>query len=540
MTFLAVPISGNSLEQLRTARDAAVQAGADLIELRVDMMEGVSDDDIRSLRDDQALPLILTIRSAAEGGHWDRPDDERISRLVELSPIADYIDVEWATWSQSANIRQKIGLALNRAGHISQAGGKEEISLAAKRKLILSRHDFQGRPPRLYADFLAMLSEPSCSIVKLAWQARTVRDNFEAFELIRTSPRPAIIICMGADGLLSRVLCRKFGAFATFASATEESGTAPGQLPIAQLKQPYRWNTINAATAVYGLIGDPVRHSLSPAVHNAAFESLGFNAVYLPIRVDPSYESFKAFMVEVLARPWLDFRGFSVTLPHKENALRFLRESGGSVDDLSERLGAVNTITLTPAAAGSQPPAASVSGCNTDYPAALEAICAGLNCQPAQLAGRTIAVLGAGGVARAVVAALTDAGAKITIFNRTEVKAQNLADLFHCDCKPWDARKETDAGLVVNCTSVGMWPAVEESPMPGDALKPGMVIFDTIYNPRPTKLLRDAAGHGCVAIDGLTMFLQQARRQFQLWTGLLPPADVVATAAAAAQPRLPR
>ena len=323
MTFIAVPIFGNTVEEVRSARDAAVQAGADLIELRVDLMEGVSDEDIRSLRDDAGHPLILTIRSSAEGGHWDRPDDERISRLIELGPIADYIDVELATWRRSANVRHKIGLAQKRAGHVSQADGKEEIYLASKRKLVFSRHDIQGRPPRLQTDVLAMLSEPSCSIVKLAWQARTVRDNFEAFELMCTSPKPAIVICMGADGLLSRILARKFGAFATFASTNEKNGTAPGQMSVGQMKDLYRWDAIDAATAVYGLIADPVAHSLSPVVHNAAFAAMGCNGVYLPMRVDASYESFKAFMVEVLARPWLDFRGFSVTVPHKEKRLAF-------------------------------------------------------------------------------------------------------------------------------------------------------------------------------------------------------------------------
>jgi 3-dehydroquinate dehydratase / shikimate dehydrogenase len=525
MTFLAVPVFGSTIEQIRTARDAAARAGADLVELRIDLMEGVSDDDIRSLRDEQGCPLILTIRSAAEGGRWDRPDDERISRLIELGPIADYVDVELATWQRSANIRQKVGLALKRAGHVSQADGREEIYLSAKRKLILSRHDFQGRPPKLQGDFLAMLTEQASSVVKLAWRARTVRDNFEAFELMRTSPRPAIIICMGADGLLSRVLAGKFGAFATFASVAEEGETAAGQLSIARMKQLYRWDSIDVRTAVYGVIGDPVQHSLSPAVHNAAFAALGCNALYLPMRVDASYESFKAFMVEVLARPWLDFRGFSVTVPHKENALRFLRENGGQVDALAERLGAVNTIRIS--AESPRPHEPLLSGCNTDYPAALEAVRTGLNCQPPQLAGRTIALLGAGGVARAVVAALTDVAAKVTIFNRTETKARALADLFGCDCKPWDDRLRTDAALIVNCTSVGMWPDVETSPLPAGVLHPGIAVFDTVYNPHPTRLLRDAAAAGCVTIDGLTMFVEQARRQFQLWTGLQPQAELL-------------
>jgi 3-dehydroquinate dehydratase/shikimate dehydrogenase len=322
-------------------------------------------------------------------------------------------------------------------------------------------------------------------------------------------------------------------------------------MTVGQMKQLYRWDAIDATTAVYGLIADPVTHSLSPAVHNAAFAALGCNAVYLPMRVDASYESFKAFMVEVLDRPWLDFRGFSVSVPHKENALRFLRENGGRVDDLAERLGAVNTITVDGPIAqpgsntildprDSSSSASRLSGHNTDYPACLRAICLGLNCQPAQLAGRTVAVLGAGGVARAVIVVLVDAGAKVTIFNRTEARAKDLANLFGCHFGPWDVRRQADAELIVNCTSVGMRPDVAASPLPRETLKPGIAVFDTIYNPRPTALLRDAADQGCEAIDGLAMFCEQARRQFELWTGLTAPADLLHATASQALLPLPR
>lgn len=526
MTFLAVPIFGRSIEEIRRACQHAVGAGAELIELRLDLIDGVSDEDLRSLRDEPGVPIILTLRSTGEGGQWDGGDDERISRLIELGPIADYIDVELAVWQRSANIRQKISLALKRAGHISQADGKEEIELAAKRKLILSKHDLQGRPPKLHADLLAMLSEPSCSVPKLAWRARTVRDNFEAFDLLRTSPRPAIVICMGEDGLLSRVLARKFGAFATFAAESKGAETASGQPPIDEMTQAYRWNAIDEATEVYGVIGDPIRHSLSPAVHNALLAATAQNAVYLPLRVEASYESFKAFMVEAMARPWLHFRGFSVTSPHKENASRFVSESGGHIDELAARLGAVNTITVSPDGA--------LAGYNTDYAAGLRAICDGLRCRPADLAMSSVAVLGAGGVARAVVAALRDAGATVTIYNRSDTKARQLARALGCECKPWRQRLEAQADLVVNCTSVGMWPNAEATPLPGAVFRSGMAVFDAIYRPRRTKLLQDAYAHGCTVIDGLSMFVIQAESQFQLWTGRSPPPAVAGDAAESA------
>jgi 3-dehydroquinate dehydratase/shikimate dehydrogenase len=492
--------------------------GAEMLEFRLDLMEGVDEEDLCLLHDEAGCPIILTIRSATEGGGWDQGDDERLSRMIALSPLAAYLDVEWATWQRSANIRQKINLAVERASEAA-AETTDEAPCRAGR-LILSRHDLQGRPPKLLADLLAMFSEPACAVPKFAWRARTVRDNFEAFELMRTSPRPVVIICMGEDGLPSRVLAKKFGAFATFASPAAGTETAPGQLSVGQLRNLYRWDAIDEQTRLYGVIGNPVRHSLSPAVHNAAFAAAGLNAVYLPLRVDRSYESFKAFMVEVLARPWLDFRGFSVTVPHKENAARFLREAGGRLDDLARRLDAVNTIVISPDGA--------LAGYNTDYGAALETLQRGLPGEQARLAGIRAAVLGAGGVARAVAAALVEAGARVTIFNRTAARAEALAASCSCEWEPWEERLACRHGLIANCTSVGMAPDVETSPIPAAALKPGMIVFDSVYAPRRTKLLRDAAACGCTALDGLTMFAAQAEAQFRFWTNSDAPPGLYA------------
>lgn len=536
-TLLIVPVFAHDAEHLRAAHTAALQAGADLIELRVDLSEGVKDEDIRALRETPGVPVILTIRAAAEGGQWERGDDERISRLIELGPIADYIDVELSTWRRSANIRQKIGLALTRAAYVSQADGREEIVNPGKRKLILSLHELRDRPPRLHADFLAMLGEPACAVPKLVWRARTIRDNFEAFELMRQSPRPAIVICLGESGLLSRVLSRKFGAFATFAALTPGAQTAPGQPTADDLRRRYRWDAIDEETHVYGVVGHPLGHSLSPVVHNAAFAALEENAVYLPMPVGPGYESFKAFIAEVLARPWLDFRGFSVTTPHKENARRYLRETGRMIEPLAERIGAVNTMTLDGNGC--------LSGYNTDAPAVLASVMSlsapgapGLGrgvppdmapapgAHPPSLGGLRVAVLGAGGVARAVVAALSEAGAEITIYNRSSARAAALAETFNSRHAPWEARAQAEADLLVNCTTLGMWPDTAASPMPADALTARMAVFETIYNPPQTRLLRDAAERGCAVIDGLFMFLHQARAQSRLWTGRTAPPEV--------------
>ncbi len=528
MTFLAVPVFGDRVEEVRARIARAVEQGADLIEMRLDLMPGVGDDPVRALCREAGpnVRKILTIRSAAEGGQYDGGDDKRLSRLIELGPAFDYVDMELAVYRRSANIQQKLRMALRRAGHVSQADGVEQIESAARRRLILSRHDLRQRPRTMQADFVAMLDCETCDVPKLAWQARSIRDNFEAFELMRTSPKPAIMICLGEDGLLSRVLAKKFGAFASFASLSEDAASASGQVPLQTLRQRYRWDAINAKTRVYGVVGDPVGHSLGPVVHNAGFEAVGENAVYLPMRVSGSYEAFKAFMVEVTARPWLGLSGLSITIPHKQHAARFVAEHGGRLDTTAERVGAINTMLL-----GQD---GSLEGCNTDMPASVDALCLGLGCDAKALAGRRVAVLGAGGVARAVVASLADACADVTVFNRSESKAQMLAATFGCKSGAWADRPGNQAEILVNCTSVGMRPQIDATPIPRDRLREGLIVFDAVYNPRWTKLLQDAVDAGCRTIDGQTLFLAQACRQFELWTGRPAPREAFREAMAAA------
>jgi 3-dehydroquinate dehydratase/shikimate dehydrogenase len=508
MTHLIASISGETIVEVRERIGHAIDAGADMIELRVDLMEGVSDEDLLRLRENAppGVPIILTIRSSAEGGEWDGSDMDRISRLIDLGQIANYIDVEWEAWQRSANIRQKIGLALQR--HEGAEAPRNEGN--ELRKLILSRHDFRGRPTSLHSDLLGMTSTPDCDVPKIAWRARTVRDNFEAFELMRDTPKPIIAICMGEEGLPSRVLAKKFGAFGSFASIAAGHETAAGQLSLDQFRKTYRWDRINPSTKVYGLIGDPVAQSLGAVLHNAAFEHLGHNGVYLPFKVAAGYESFKAFMVELLARPWMDAAGFSVTIPHKENAFRYLTERGEEIDAAARDLRAVNTLEIC--ADGS------LRGSNTDAPALLTVI-ADMMEGPAGLRGVRAAVLGAGGVARAAVASLVKAGAEVTIYNRTPDRAQALAQEMNCRWSSWEERVETGCRLVLQCTSVGMVPAAEQTPVPTERLIPEMTIVETIYRPRETRLLREARARGCRTVEGLEMFLSQAQGQLECWTG---------------------
>jgi len=531
MTLIAVSIAAPDIDDMRTRAHAARDLGATLIELRLDYLETIAADQIASLCGSlrPEARVLLTLRSRTEGGAFDGDDAERISRLIEVGPFADYLDVEWATWQASANIRQKVGLALKRAGHFSQASGIEEIDRSEPRRLILSRHDQTSRPSTLMADLVAMLAEDACDVPKIAWRARTVRDNFEAFELMRISPKPAIVICMGDDGLMSRVLAGKFGAFATFASLRPGSETAGGQIDLETLRRRYRFDAIRPTTRAYGLVGDPVSHSLSPAAHNAAFDAMKFDGVYLPFRVLPGYESFKAFMVEVLARPWLDLHGLSITAPHKENAFRFITEQGGVIEPPHRRLGALNTILLGGPGMAAHP-GASLVGLNTDYLACRDLITRAFDGRR-DLTGLSASILGAGGMARAAAAFLTEVGASVTLFNRNRERAAALAEDLSARVADWPDRPGRP-DLLINCTPIGQAPHADESPIPADRLT-GFTVFDTVYVPHDTRLTRDAAAAGGKVIRGLDLFLAQAARQCEAWTGKAAPIEVMRAAVGA-------
>ncbi|MHC4125888.1 MAG: shikimate dehydrogenase, partial [Planctomycetota bacterium] len=303
----------------------------------------------------------------------------------------------------------------------------------------------------------------------------------------------------------------KLGSFVTFASLANQSATAPGQLTLNELKNTYRYDSIEADTGLYGIIGSPVAHSLSPAVHNGCFADLGLNSLYLPLLLEGGKEQFDEFMHNVTARRWLGFAGFSVTIPHKKNALDYVKENGGYVEPLAEKIGAANTLTLDEQSR--------LGAYNTDYAGALDAIVSTLKIKRTALGGISAAVIGAGGVARAVVAGLCDAGAKITIYNRTLKKARQLANEFGCDFTGLREIAALDAELLINCTSIGMHPNIDKSPVPKECLKKDMAVFDTVYNPTETLLLKNAKDIGAKTITGLDMFVSQAKQQFKLFTG---------------------
>ncbi|MEN6335324.1 MAG: shikimate dehydrogenase, partial [Phycisphaerales bacterium] len=391
-------------------------------------------------------------------------------------------------------------------------------------RLILSTHDFAGRFPDLRGLFREIARACPGAIPKLVYTARHINDCFEAFDLLHETRGDRIVLCMGEAGLISRVLAKKLGAFVTFASLDKQAATAPGQLTVDAFKRLYRYDAIDAGTELFGVIADPVGHSLSPAIHNASFADKSMNRLYLPLLVQGGQAEFDAFLDNVLARPWLDFRGFSVTIPHKHSALEYVRRKGGFIEPLAEKIGATNTLLIERRATSHEP---RLQAYNTDYAGALDAITQGMGIERRDLRGVSVAVVGAGGVSRAIVAGLTDAGAKVTIYNRTLERAQELAADFGCKAAGLDDLSRLDARLLVNCTSIGMHPKVDAAPVPADLIKPGMAVFDTVYNPAETLLLKQAREKGAKTIDGVAMFVNQAAAQFRLFTDQQVNADTM-------------
>lgn len=496
MSLLIASIPLPNIDALDARAIEAWAGGADAVELRIDAFEGSTEDLATYLRSHGGRTWIVTCRSAVEGGHFSGDTAERVSRLLASARgTRAYVDFELADWRRSANIRQKIQLACaDGDGH----------------RLILSTHDLHGRPDGVRDLVREVLSNTAAPIAKVAYRSPTIVDSFGALDLQHEFGDRVVAIAMGEDGLWSRVLARKLGAWGSFCCLTNDDATAAGQLALAQMSGPYRWPSIDADTRVYGVLGDPVGHSMSPALFNQWFASENINAVYLPLRVRGGDDCLDRFLGGCVARPWLDVGGFSVTIPYKQAALQWV---GDGADWLANCVGALNTLVM----AGNRP-----TGYNTDAHAAIDSLVAGLNGDHRDLAGLPVDVLGTGGAARAVLTRLGTFGCKTTVYGRSAAMTRELADKHGAVAEPWTSRGERKGKVLINCTSVGMWPSVNDSPMPGTALDGCELVFDLIYNPLQTRLLREADAAGAATLNGLDMFIRQASMQFQIWTGRAP------------------
>lgn len=455
--------------------------GAELVELRIDYMR--KKPDMGLLLKDRPTPVVVTCRRRSDRGRWFGTEEQRLAILREaIIAGAEYVDLE-----------DDIAKSIRRYG---------------KTKRIVSYHNFEETPMELY-DIHRRLSQCDPDVIKIVTMANSPSDNVRMLEMVSASTVPTVGFCMGELGTISRILCGRAGSPFTYASFSREREMAPGQLSYAEVRNLYRYNKITKNTKVFGVIGDPIAHSKSPLIHNAAFRKLGIDAIYLPLRVpaDGLLDSLKEY-------DKLGISGYSVTIPHKEAVLQFC----DSVDAEADEIGAVNTLYRS----NNQ-----WSATNTDATAALEAIQEGLVKAGGvrDLVGRKVLLLGAGGAARAVGHALIRNGAAVSVTNRSRERGRTLASELGCQFISWENRGAETCEILVNCTSVGMHPNLNETPFEQNWLSDSMLVFDTVYNPEQTLLLKHARERGCPTVGGIEMFIRQAGRQFELFTGKPAPRE---------------
>lgn len=486
-------------ETVAAAKRAIGQAqaeAADLLEVRLDALRDFDFGDAEELDGllaERQLPVILTCRDHREGGAQPIADELRLPLLVEgAKRFADYCDVEAAHYEKLARLSPDVS------------------------KLMVSHHDFERTPADL-ADIYERLTRLPAAIHKFATRANTLTDSLATFRLLERAARDGhtlIAIAMGEAGLLTRLLGPSRGSFLTFGTLEDSRQSAPGQLTCRQLKQLYRLPELSAQTPIVGIIGNPVSHSASPAMHNAAFAALGLDFAYLPLEVD-NLQDFFARLVTPASREFdWDLRGFSVTIPHKVSVIRLLDE----LDPTARAIGAVNTVLVRNGR---------LLGYNTDVFGAIEPLR-----QVAEVKDARVAVIGAGGAARAVIYGLVEAGATVTVFARDAEQGRRLADSFAVASAPIEALDARRTEILINTTPVGMRGTGEDqSPVPAAALRDLQLVYDLVYNPPETRLLKEARAAGCQTLGGLEMLLAQAARQFQLWTERQAPTAVMRRAA---------
>jgi 3-dehydroquinate dehydratase/shikimate dehydrogenase len=464
----------------------AAKRGASFIELRLDFLAKAPD--FKRLLEGKPGPMVATVRRPQDGGRWAGSEDERLMLLRQAIVSGfDWVDLETDVIDKLPRFRDV--------------------------KRIVSYHNLREIPTDL-EEIHARMCGQDADLVKIAVTALHPSDNLRVLKLMSNAAKPTVAFCLGDLGIPSRVLALRFGAPVVYAAFNRERGIAPGIPAFDDLRKTYpQIETINGDTQVFGVIGDPIAHSLSPIVHNRAFGYLGINAVYVPFRV-PRGE-LATFLSAFEALP---VQGYSVTIPHKEAAAELAVEREETVS----WTGAVNTLIRGEAG---------WRATNTDFVAARESLRAHLppnpDGTPGSLSSRTVLLLGAGGMARAMGHALQREGCVLIISNRSPERAEALAGELGCRPIDWDARHSVLCDTLINCTSAGMYPDLDESPIHNSFLKPGLMVFDTVYTPETTLLIREARERGCHVLTGVDMFVRQAALQFQMFTGKETPVELM-------------
>jgi 3-dehydroquinate dehydratase/shikimate dehydrogenase len=466
------------------AAEQEIKDGNLFLELRLDYLRspetGLSV--IRHLREQHPDVFVLaTCRQKQNAGSFEGSVDEQISLLEGAAESgAQLLDLEIES---------------------AEPAKKSLSDLRRNASLIVSYHNFENTPALAAA--LRRLNRIDADIYKIATAARKPSDDLRMVEFFRSRhDTPLVAFAMNEIGIPTRILSLAAGCLFTYAAPMAGDGTAPGQIPAKTMRTLYRADKLSKQTKVFGVVADPVSHSRSPQVHNRAFQAKRIDAVYLPFRVAaPDLGDWMK-----LAKG-LPVTGFSVTIPHKQKILRHL----DIVDPLARRIGAVNTVWRK---------GGKWRGTNTDVAGILRPLE-----QRVRLAKLSVLLAGYGGAARAAAFALRDAGAQVTITGRQPGRAEALARAVAADTLPLAESLQRKFDVLINATPAGMHPKTEESLIKGRI--PARLVFDMVYNPHETKLLRQASEQGCEVIHGCEMFLEQAAEQFEIWTGETAPRGIM-------------
>lgn len=453
--------------------------GAELVELRVDWLSRAPE--LSRLLNQRPTPVVFTCRRPSDGGRWNGTEDER-QTLLRAAIVAgvEFVDLE-----------RDVAKSIRRYG---------------KTQRIVSHHDFVQTPDDL-EEIYASMCELDADIIKIVTMANSPSDCVRLLKLAQGAKIPTIAFCMGEFGVISRLLCGRYGAPFTYATFSKEREIAPGQLSFEEMRKLYRYEQITPRTKLYGVLGDPIGHSLSPLLHNKAMQQIGFEGCYIPLRVPP--DQFSTTLDDF---QWLGMQGYSVTIPHKQAALA----KYPLCDEVVRQIGAANTIYRDNDGAWRT--------ANTDLAAAMDSLQLGLR-DMESLEGKRVLLLGAGGAARAIGFGVINKGGALVVTSRTTNRAKQLAEELGCRYCTWENRGSEGIDVLINCTPVGMSPNVDDSPFQEHWLQEDMLVFDTIYNPEQTLLIRQARERGCRTVTGIEMFIRQAAAQFRLFTGKEAPLD---------------
>jgi 3-dehydroquinate dehydratase / shikimate dehydrogenase len=481
---LGFPDAGKLLQHARRE----VQEGERFLEFRLDYLADVQSGvaAVRTLvAEHPDITLIATCRRHQNHGHFNGSIEQQVSALdaaIEAGAHAVDLEIESAETINS---------------HIAR--------LRSRSLLIVSYHNFETTP--LIDVVLKRLMRVDADAYKLVTTARKPTDIHKVLSVAKALPKTKmILLAMGEVGFPTRILSPAFGSLYTYAAPLSSEGTAAGQVCAKVLRGLYRVGKLSKLAKIYGVIADPVRHSISPAVHNRAFQAKRIDAVYVPFLVQPAY--LKDFMQLADKLPVC---GFSVTIPHKQRILRYL----DIVDPLARRIGAVNTVWKK---------AGKWRGTNTDANGLIRPLSKRL-----KLAKSSVLLVGNGGAARGAAFALVDAGAKLTITGRNPDRIRALAKM--TGAEPLAAEQATahHYDALVHATPLGMYPHVNDCFFDGDI--PADVVFDMVYNPMETLLIQRAKSCGREVVPGIDMFIEQAVQQFETWTNGTAPRAVMLKAA---------